>query len=69
LAASNLPKAKERLLEVINADVAKLAQKAPWLRPRAEAVIATARQLLQGIESVEQELAKVARLASEGEAQ
>jgi len=69
ITAMNLQKAKEKLIEVINADIAKLAQKAPWLRPRAEAVVLTARQLLQGIERMEQELVKLAGTTAEGEVQ
>jgi len=67
LAAMNLAKAKEKLLEVVDANVAKLAERAPWLRPRAEAVISTARQLLQGVERMEQELAKLASTTAESE--
>ena len=60
LHAMNLQKAKECLLEVINANVEELAKKTPWMKPRVEAVVATARQLLETVDRIERELAALA---------
>jgi energy-coupling factor transporter ATP-binding protein EcfA2 len=46
--AGNLSSAKEKLLEIMNYDLGKLASK-PWLRTKAETIVAAAREYLQEI--------------------
>jgi MoxR-like ATPase len=58
--ARNLAQAKKTLEEIINTDVNALAQKTPWMRPRIEAIIASARQLLSNVQQIEEELARLA---------
>jgi len=58
--ARNLAKAKDTLTEIINTDVQELAQKTPWMRPRIEAIVASARQLLQNLQALEEQIAKLA---------
>jgi len=58
--ARNLSSAKEVLKEILNYDVSRIS-KTPWLRPRVEAIIATARQYIDYIAQVEQLLDQMAK--------
>ena len=60
LKARNLSSAKETLKEILNYDMSKL-ERTPWLKPRAEAIFATARQYLEYIQQVEEMLEKVSK--------
>jgi MoxR-like ATPase len=62
--ARNLAQAKETLAEIINADINTLAQRTPWMKPRVEAIVTSARQLLQSLQALEEQIARLA-----GEAQ
>jgi MoxR-like ATPase len=62
--ARNLAQAKDALTEIINADINTLAQRTPWMRPRVEAIVSSARQLLQSLQVLEEQIARLA-----GEAQ
>jgi len=58
--ARNLAQAKKTLEEIINTDVSTLAQKTPWMRPRVEAIVSSARQLLSNVQQIEEQLARLA---------
>jgi MoxR-like ATPase len=58
LKARNLASAKEILKEILNYDVSRL-ERTPWLKPRVEAILATARQYLEYIQQVEEMLDKL----------
>jgi MoxR-like ATPase len=60
LKARNLASAKEALKNILNYDVSKL-EKTPWLKPRVEAIFATARQYLEYIQQVEEMLEKMSK--------
>jgi MoxR-like ATPase len=60
LKARNLANAKEVLKDVLNYDVSKI-ERTPWLRPRVEAIFATARQYLEYITQVEEMLEKMSK--------
>jgi len=60
LKAMNLASAKGVLKEILNYDVSRL-EKTPWLKPRVEAVLATARQYLEYINHVEEMLEKMSK--------
>jgi MoxR-like ATPase len=60
LRARNLASAKEALKEILSYDVGKL-ERAPWLKPRVEAIFATARQYLEYIQQVEEMLEKMSK--------
>jgi MoxR-like ATPase len=60
LKARNLASAKEVLKEVLSFDTRKL-KKTPWLKPRVEAIFATARQYLEYIQQVEEMLEKMSK--------
>jgi MoxR-like ATPase len=60
LKAKNLASAKEALKEVLSFDTRKL-KKTPWLKPRVEAMFATARQYLEYIGQVEEMLDKMSK--------
>jgi MoxR-like ATPase len=60
LKARNLANAKEILKEILNYDVSRL-EKTPWLKPRVEAILATARQYLEYIAQVEEMLEKMSK--------
>ncbi|MGC8954395.1 MAG: AAA family ATPase [Desulfurococcus sp.] len=47
--------AKDKLVDILNYDVNRLASK-PWLKPRVEAILSSAREYLQRIEEVIQQL-------------
>jgi hypothetical protein len=60
LKARNLAGAKEILKEILNYDVSRL-ERTPWLKPRVEAIFATARQYLEYIQQVEEMLEKMSK--------
>lgn len=60
LKAKNLTSAKDVLKDVLNYDISKL-EKTPWLKPRAEAIFATARQYIEYIQQVEEMLEKMSK--------
>jgi len=60
LRSKNLTNAKETLKELLNYDVSKL-EKTPWLKPRVEAIFASARQYLEYIQQVEEMLEKMSK--------
>jgi MoxR-like ATPase len=62
--ARNLAQAKKTLEEIINTDINTLVQRTPWMKPRVEAIVASARQLLSTIQQIEEQIARLA-----GEAQ
>jgi MoxR-like ATPase len=58
--ARNLAQAKDTLIEIINADVNALAQRTPWMKPRVEAIVSSARQLLQSLQALEEQINRLA---------
>jgi MoxR-like ATPase len=60
LKARNLSSAKEALKEILGYDISKL-ERTPWLKPRVEAIFATARQYLEYIQQVEEMLEKMSK--------
>jgi MoxR-like ATPase len=60
LRSGNIQGAKSAILDVLNYDVVKL-EKTPWLKPRVEAILASARQYLQTIEQIEEQIARLAQ--------
>jgi hypothetical protein len=60
LRAKNLASAKELLREILDYDITRL-EKTPWLKPRVEAIIATARQYLEYIQQFEEMLEKMSK--------
>jgi MoxR-like ATPase len=58
--AKNFDSAKKVLSEILNYDISKLS-KTPWLKPRVEAIFATARQYLEYIAQVEEMLEKMSK--------
>jgi len=60
LRSGNIQGAKSAILDILNYDVARL-EKTPWLKPRVEAIIASARQYLQTIEQIEEQIARLAQ--------
>jgi len=60
LRSGNIQGAKSTILDVLNYDVAKL-EKTPWMKPRVEAILASARQYLQTIEQIEEQIARLAQ--------
>ena len=57
--AMNLAAAKKEISEILNFDMTKLSNK-PWLKPKAEAIISTAKDYLRYIEEFEERLSKLA---------
>jgi hypothetical protein len=55
--AGNLQSAKEELQNLLNTDINSIIQKAAWMRPRVEAIMATARQYLEKINTIMQQIA------------
>ncbi|MGC9119514.1 MAG: AAA family ATPase [Thermoproteus sp.] len=51
--------AKEKLMSVVNFDLSKI-EKTPWMKPRVEAIISSAREYLRQIESIEKTLKSLA---------
>jgi MoxR-like ATPase len=60
LRSKNLTSAKEALKDVLSYDVSRL-DKTPWLKPRVEAILASARQYLDYIQQVEEMLEKMSK--------
>jgi MoxR-like ATPase len=60
LRSGNIQGAKSAVLDVLNYDVAKL-EKTPWMKPRVEAILASARQYLETIEQIEEQIARLAQ--------
>jgi len=60
LRARNLQSAKEELKGILNYDITKL-EKTPWLRPRVEAIIASAREYLNLVMQIEEQLERLAK--------
>jgi hypothetical protein len=60
LRARNLQSAKEMLRDIMSYDIAKL-EKTPWLKPRVEAVLATAREYLNLIAQIEEQLERLSK--------
>jgi MoxR-like ATPase len=60
LKARNLASAKEILKEILNYDVSRL-ERTPWLKPRVEAIIQSARQYLDYIAQIEEMLEKMSK--------
>ena len=56
--AEDLKNARGLLEEILNYDITKL-EKAPWLKPRVEAIIKSAREYLNLLGHVKEQLAKV----------
>jgi len=61
LRARNIKTAREILEEILNFDIAKL-EKTPWLKPRVEAIIASAREYLNLVMQIEEQLEKLAKV-------
>jgi MoxR-like ATPase len=57
----NLASAKEVLKDVLNYDVSRV-ERTPWLKPRVEAIIQSARQYLEYIQQVEEMLEKMSKM-------
>jgi MoxR-like ATPase len=60
LRSKNLSSAKEILKEILNYDVSRL-ERTPWLKPRVEAILTTARQYLEYIQQVEEMLENMSK--------
>lgn len=60
LRAKNFDSAKSVLKDVLSYDVSRL-EKTPWLKPRVEAIFATARQYLEYIAQIEEMLEKMSK--------
>jgi MoxR-like ATPase len=58
-AAGDVKNAKERFMAVINFDLSKIEKK-PWLKPRVEAIIATARDYMNQLLEIERSLKRLA---------
>jgi MoxR-like ATPase len=59
--ARNLTSAKEALKNILNYDVSRL-ERTPWLKPRVEAIIQSARQYLDYISQIEEMLEKMSKI-------
>jgi len=60
LRSGNIQGAKSAILDILNYEVAKL-EKTPWLKPRVEAILASARQYLETIKQIEEQIARLAQ--------
>ena len=58
--ARNLEAAERELAAIVNTDVESYAKRAPWLKPRVEAIIAQARQYLQVLSEMTSQLDRIA---------
>jgi MoxR-like ATPase len=56
--ARNLASAKEALKDILNYDVSRV-ERTPWLKPRIEAIMQSARQYLEYIQQIEEMLDKL----------
>jgi MoxR-like ATPase len=59
--ARNLANAKEALKDILNYDVSRL-ERTPWLKPKVEAIIQSARQYLDYISQIEEMLEKMSKM-------
>jgi MoxR-like ATPase len=60
LRSGNMQGAKSAILDILNYDVVRL-EKTPWLKPRVETILASARQYLQIIEQIEEQITRLAQ--------
>jgi MoxR-like ATPase len=60
LRSGNLHGAKSTILDILDYDVAGL-EKTPWLKPRVEAIFASARQYLETIKQIEEQITRLAQ--------
>jgi len=58
--ARNLNKAKELLVKILDFDLKQL-EKTPWLKPKAEAIMKSARTYLENVERIEEQLRQLAQ--------
>ena len=61
LRARNLSGAKEVLTELLNYDISRL-EKTPWLKPRVEAILSAAREYLNLISQIEEQISRLSHL-------
>jgi len=61
LRARDLKNAKEVLKEIMSYDISRL-ERTPWLKPRVEAIIASARHYLDTIAQIEEQIARLSQL-------
>jgi len=57
LKAGNLQGAREELQNLLNTDINMIVQKASWLKPRVEAIMSVARQYLEKVNTILQQIA------------
>ncbi len=62
--ASNLQAAKEELQNLLNTDINNIVQKAAWMRPRVEAIMSAARQYMDKVNMI---LEQIRQLKGEGQ--
>ena len=60
LRAGNLKGAKDALKDILNYDVTRL-EKTPWMKPRVEAIISTARQYYDQITQIEEQIERLSK--------
>ena len=60
LRAKNLSGAKEVLKDLLSYDISRL-EKTPWLKPRVEAILSTAREYLNMISQIEEQIARLSQ--------
>ena len=60
LRAKNLSGAKEALKEVLSYDISRI-EKTPWLKPRVEAMLSAAREYLNLISQIEEQIARLSQ--------
>jgi len=61
LRAKNLKTSREILEEILSYDISKI-EKTPWLKPRIEAIIASAREYLNLVTQIEEQLERLAKV-------
>jgi MoxR-like ATPase len=59
LKAGNLQGAKEELQNLLNTDINSIVQKASWLRPRVEAIMSVARQYMDKINTIMEQIERL----------
>jgi hypothetical protein len=60
LRARNLSASKEELKNIISYDVTRL-ERTPWLKPRVEAIISSAREYLDLIAQIEEQIERLSK--------
>ena len=60
LRAKNLSGAKEVLKDLLSYDISRL-EKTPWLKPRVEAILSTAREYMNLISQIEEQIARLSQ--------